>query len=98
MMSPEAAEFGILCRKVGFALLRAVFLAVFMGVHFLLNKLLSLVVPPSMSRFLELSQIVIGIMFLFVYLYLGWDMVTVFMPRWNRPAERVDAVSKEEKK
>lgn len=51
-----------------------------------------------MSRFLELAQIVIGIMFLFVYLYLGWDMVTVFMPRWNRPAERVDAVSKEEKK
>jgi hypothetical protein len=89
MGTKEKSELRLLCRKVGLALLRLAFLAVFMGAHYLLNKALLLVMPSNMMRFVEVAQSVIAIMFLLIYLYLAWDMVTVFMPWLSRPDQQI---------
>jgi hypothetical protein len=93
MRREEKRELFTLCRKVGLALLRLVFLATFMGAHYFLNKALLLVMPPNMIRFAEVAQTVIAIMFLLIYLYLAWDMVTVFMPWLSRPDQQVNLES-----
>jgi hypothetical protein len=88
----------ILLRKVGLALLRLACLALFMLVHHYLNAALSLVIPSNMTEYLEVAQTVIGILFLLVYVYLTWDMVTVFMPWLKRYEERMRDAAVIEKK
>ena len=51
--------------------------------HFLLNRGLTLVVPPNLGKALTLAQAVVFGMFLLTYVYLAWDMLTVFMPQWK---------------
>lgn len=93
MNGDDKAEFISLCRKVGFALLRLVFLAMFLAAHYGLNIALRLVLPSNMTKFVELAQIMIGVIFLLIYAYLAWDMVTVFMPRLKRPILQMARVS-----
>jgi hypothetical protein len=88
METVDKHEVRTLCRKVGLALLRLLALGVFMVAHYFVNKALLLVIPSNMTRFLEVAQAVIAIMFLFIYLYLAWDMVTVFMPWLSRPDQQ----------
>jgi hypothetical protein len=69
------------------ALQRAIALAIFMVVHWALNKGLERIVPGRLGWALELAQSVVFVFFLMIYVYLSWDMLTMFVPRLRSRAE-----------
>ncbi len=67
------------------AISRLVALAIFLLAHYGLDRALQLLYPPNMTHMFEIAQIATSISFLLIYVYLCWDMVTVFIPRLKRP-------------
>jgi len=80
----EIREFWI---KVVAALSRLAALALFLLVHYVMNRVLVLVFPPNMTRMFDLARDAISVVFLLIYVYLCWDMATVFIPRLKRPSK-----------
>jgi len=93
MAVAEKSELRLFWEKVWHALHRLVALGIFLGVHYLLNLLLGVAFPPELGRLVTLVKYVIGVFFLLVYIYLGWDMVTVFVPFLKRKPIMAQAVS-----
>lgn len=52
-----------------------------MGAHYCLNRAFEFVVPSNMKVTLVFTQDIIYVVFVMIYVYLGFDMLKVFMPR-----------------
>jgi hypothetical protein len=63
-----------------------VVLAIFIGVHFLLNKLLAFVMPAEMQKMKLLMEDILWICFALIYVYLAWETLAAFIP-WLRRGE-----------
>jgi hypothetical protein len=70
--------------KVLEALSRLVALGIFGSAHYLLDQGLRMVFDPRMTKMVVFARDVVSVLFLLVYIYLCWDMVTVFMPFLER--------------
>ena len=67
------------------ALSRLAALGMFMAVHFLLNHGFEFIVPSDMAASLRFIQDIVYVVFVLVYVYLAFDMLTVFVPRLKGP-------------
>jgi hypothetical protein len=67
--------------RVFSAVQRAIALGIFILVHYGLNRALAFVVPPNMVGALLFAQDVIFVIFILVYVYLAWEILTAFLPR-----------------
>ncbi|GEM_PF-1616702 len=67
-------------RRVWKALQRVIALALFMEVHRGLDRGFEWITPKWMVGALRLEETVIYLIFLYIYIQLGGDMVTVFKP------------------
>jgi len=80
---PERTEWeqlGEFWVRVAVALLRALALPFFVGIHWGLDHLLALVVPEGMAKALLIGRIGVFLVFLCVYIQLGIEILAVFMP------------------
>lgn len=76
----EWQQLGQFWVRVLAALLRAPAFALFIGLHWLLDHVLGLVVPEGMARALTVARIAIFLVFLCVYVQLGIEVLAVFLP------------------
>jgi len=84
MASSELAEIKAFWIKVLDAFSRLVALALFLLTHKGLDVGLRWVVPAYMNGMLKFAESIMVILFTAVYVYLCWDMVTVFIPKLKR--------------
>jgi hypothetical protein len=63
------------------ALQRFLAFVIFSGIHYISRKLLFWSTPEGWARPYQLAEGVTWCIFVALYAYLGWDMLTVFMPR-----------------
>jgi hypothetical protein len=82
------SEIGAFWIKVLGALSRLVALTIFLLAHYGLNQALRLVFPSQMTSMLALAEDAVGITFILIYVYLSWDLLTVFIPKLKRPEAR----------
>ena len=66
--------------KVWIAAQRLVAFLLFAAFHRLLSLVTAYVIPAGFAEGLKFAQAVIGVMFILIYLYLAWDMLSVFLP------------------
>ena len=66
--------------KIVSALQRWVVLFLLMGVHWLLDRGLTLTIPVSLGSLLTLAKGIFWVFFLALYVMVGWSMVAVFIP------------------
>ena len=59
-------------------------LLLFAGFHYAINWILRHVFPPVLAKALAFVEAVVGVFFLMVYVFLGWEMLTVFLPWLKR--------------
>src|SRR5689334_6057849 len=76
----EWEQLGQFWVRVLAALLRAPAFALFIGLHWVLDTVLGLVVPEGMVRALMIARIAIFLVFLCVYVQLGIEVLAVFLP------------------
>lgn len=93
-MGDETSKDRVFIRSVGSALLRLVALVLFLVVHYYLNKALVFFCPANLTGTVIFVESVIFVFFALIYVYLAWDMVTVFVP-WLRRAEGAKVVEQE---
>jgi len=68
-------------KRVGDALLRIAAMVCFGIVHWAINKLIVFIVPYNMERADIWLEDISFIFFGIIYVYLLWDLLTVFIPR-----------------
>ena len=81
MVRSEIAQLKAFWVKVADALSRLAALAIFLLAHKLVGAGLRWVVPTYMNGMVKFIESIVAILFAFVYVYLCWDMVTVFVPK-----------------
>jgi hypothetical protein len=70
--------------QVWSALQRLFALAIFLAAHAALNRALAYTAPPDQIGALAFVQSALFVFFLMIYVYLTWEMVSVFVPRVKR--------------
>lgn len=76
---------------------RLLALVLFIIGHFLVSRLLKAVFPPEMADVVAFAEVLVSLLFLLVYVYLTWEMMTCFFPSWKRRAiDDVDNQAREE--
>jgi hypothetical protein len=59
------------------------------AIHYFLQKGLEYAVPKELKGALILTECVIFVIFLIIYVKLGWDMIAVFIPRLQGKKEAI---------
>jgi len=80
-MNSEPAGDVAFWKRVVSAIYRLIALAIFVFLHYGLTRLLAFAGPPGLGGALEFTEAAIYVIFLLVYVYLAWDMLTVFLPQ-----------------
>jgi hypothetical protein len=81
MADDENSDLRAFWGKVWAALCRLIALGIFLTVHFILNRAFAFVIPPNLISSLVFAEDVIFVIFILIYTYLAWDMLTIFLPR-----------------
>jgi hypothetical protein len=81
--SPQSGD-GVFLRRCLSALLRVMALGLFMGTHYLLNRALQYVVPKNLPGSTVWVEDCMYLVFLLIYLFLGWELLVVFKPSLKR--------------
>jgi len=70
-------------QRVWSALQPLIALVIFAIAHWIVNHVLKWILPPNLEWAFPFVEDVFYVFFFLVYVYLGWEMVTVFIP-WLR--------------
>jgi len=71
---------GLFWQRVSIAILKVPALLLFIGAHWIVDYALRLTVPSELKDALLLARSIMFVVFLVVYVRLGWEMLKVFMP------------------